>query len=162
MYHSLWNQSAKFPVTLEYNFNGTEDVDYILYYSRNGNGNFGRFKLYATTTEKSEYLVGEYDFKQAGGVTRIDFNSSIKNIKKFKFSVESGAGNFVSCDEMEFYKAVVDNTLNNKLLTVFKDITCCELKENITDEQINNLPGFFAQLAFFIKNGNYTENEKAV
>ena len=40
-YHSVWGQSANFPVTLEYYFQGGADIDYLIYYTRAGNGNFG-------------------------------------------------------------------------------------------------------------------------
>lgn len=63
-YHSPWGQEAHFPVTLEYEFDGTRDLDYILYHSRSGNGNFGKLKIYTASVEMPEYqLQGNYDFK---------------------------------------------------------------------------------------------------
>lgn len=44
-YHSVWGQSANFPVTLEYYFQGGADIDYLIYYTRAGNGNFGELDL---------------------------------------------------------------------------------------------------------------------
>lgn len=69
-----------------------------------------------------------------------------------KFVVKSGLGNFVSCDEMHFFKKNEDNTLATKLLTVFKDITCSELKADVTNEEINKLPSkYFVHIAEALK-----------
>ena len=64
-FHTPWGQSAKFPVTLEYYFKGDTEIDYLIYYTRSGNGNFGKVKVYTTTNpDRSDYtLQGEYDFK---------------------------------------------------------------------------------------------------
>ena len=77
-----------------------------------------------------------------------------------KFEVKSGAGNFVSCDEMEFYRYNQENTLEKTLLTVFDDITCSTLKEGVTDEQINALPDYFVRLAKALQNNTYDAHEK--
>lgn len=73
---------------------------------------------------------------------------------------ESGAGNFVSCSEMEFFQKNPDNKLEQQLLAVFTDITCSELKPEATLEQINQLPGYFVNLATQLKNGTYDAWEK--
>ena len=63
-YHSIWNQQAAFPVTLEYFFEQKPDLDYIIYYTRSGNGNFGEVDIYTATESEPEYkLMGSYDFK---------------------------------------------------------------------------------------------------
>ena len=54
-YHSPWNVSAHFPVSLEYFFSGTEVIDYLVYYTRNGNGNFGKISLYVATDAARTY-----------------------------------------------------------------------------------------------------------
>ena len=56
-YHSFWGAGTKFPVTLEYFFDGKADMDYIVYHTRNGNGNFGEFDLYIATESQSEYVL---------------------------------------------------------------------------------------------------------
>lgn len=161
-YHSLWSQSAKFPVILEYFFEGNqEEMDYIVYHARNGNGNFGAFDLYISTQEQPEYtLFGEYDFKFKNGASRILFPASIKNITAVKFSIKSGAGNFVSCDEMEFFRKNTDTTLDNLLLTVFTDLTCSELRNGVTDGDFNSLPSFFGKLANTLAINGYSDFEK--
>ena len=78
-YHSTWNQSAKFPVTLEYQFDQNKlTLDYILYHSRNGNGNFGAFELYIKPQGSTDFVhIQDYDFKGAGGSHRILLKDSI-------------------------------------------------------------------------------------
>ena len=56
-YHSLWNQSARFPVTLEYYFDQKPDIDYIVYNTRSGNGNFGEVDIYVATEENPDYQL---------------------------------------------------------------------------------------------------------
>ena len=109
-YHSPWGQEAHFPVTLEYEFDGTRDLDYILYHSRSGNGNFGKLKIYTASVEMPEYqLQGNYDFQMQNNASRVVFSQRVKKVTKVKFAVESGAGNFVSCSEMEFFQKNPDN-----------------------------------------------------
>ncbi|WP_455664526.1 M60 family metallopeptidase [Phocaeicola sp.] len=160
-YHSDW-YDTKLPVTLEFFFEGNkEDMDYILYYTRNGNGNFGKFDLYLATESAPDYkLYGSYDFNEQGATSRIDFSQTQKAVNKVKFVVKSGLGGFVSCAEMEFYGKNREKTLDTQLLGVFKDITCTELKEGVTDEDINRLPAYFGQLATAIRDNTYDEYEK--
>lgn len=160
-YHSDW-YDTQLPVTLEFFFEGNEeDMDYILYYTRNGNGNFGEFDLYLATESNPDYkLYGSYDFKMQATTGRIDFAQSRKAVKKVKFVVKSGLGGFVSCAEMEFYAKNKNRQLDAKLLSVFKDITCTELREGVTDEAINQLPAYFGRLATVIRNNEYNEYEK--
>ena len=91
--------------------------------------------------------------------SKITFKTTQK-VTGIKFEVKSGAGNFVSCDEMEFYRYNQKNTLEKTLLTVFDDITCSTLKEGVTDEQINALPDYFVRLAKALQNNTYDAHEK--
>ncbi|MDR1004541.1 MAG: M60 family metallopeptidase [Prevotellaceae bacterium] len=161
-YHSIWQQPANFPVTLEYFFDSRgEDMDYIIYYSRSGNGNFGQFDLYLATVDQPEYtLYGSYDFQQKHAPSRVAFATRQEKVTAVKFSVRSGLGDFVSCREMEFYRYNDHPAINARLLTVFTDITCSELREDATPEAINALPGYFAQLGFALYNNSYDEWEK--
>lgn len=160
-YHSVWGQAAGFPVTLEYFFDGKQDIDYIIYYTRSGNGNFGKFDLYTATESEPDYkLYGSFDFKMQNAASRVTFTQGLAKATKIKFSVKSGLGDFVSCDEMEFYQKNPDKKLDAKLLRVFTDITCTEVREDATDEQINDLPGYFASLALQLKKGTYDNWEK--
>lgn len=160
-YHSPWGKSANFPVKLEYYFQGGADIDYLIYYTRSGNGNFGEFDLLLATDEgHSDWKkYGSYNFRMQNAPSKITFKTTQK-VTGIKFEVKSGAGNFVSCDEMEFYRYNQENTLEKTLLTVFGDITCSTLKEGVTDEQINALPDYFVRLAKALQNNTYDAHEK--
>lgn len=160
-YHSIWNQQAAFPVTLEYFFDQKPDLDYLIYYTRSGNGNFGEVDIYTATESEPEYqLQGSYDFKMQNAASRIDFKNTLSKVTKVKFSVKSGLGGFVSCDEMEFYRKNNEKVLDKQLLTVFTDLTCTQVKEDATNEQINALPAYFASLAAMLRNDTYDPWEK--
>lgn len=160
-YHSIWNQQAAFPVTLEYFFDQKPDLDYLIYYTRSGNGNFGEVDIYTATESEPEYqLQGSYDFKMQNAASRIDFKNTLSKVTKVKFSVKSGLGGFVSCDEIEFYRKNNEKVLDKQLLTVFTDLTCTQVKEDATNEQINALPAYFASLAAMLRNDTYDPWEK--
>lgn len=159
-YHSRWGDGTVLPVTLEYFFNKAT-IDYIVYHTRNGNGNFGMFDLYIATESKPEYtLYGSYDFKEQNAPSRVDFSSSQIDVTKVKFVVKSGLGGYVSCSEMQFFCKNTEKTLDKLLLNVFTDLTCSELKEGVTNEMINELPDYFGKLAAMIRDGRYSEPEK--
>lgn len=161
-YHSPWGDATKLPVTLEYFFEGNkENLDYIVYHSRNGNGNFGEFDLYVATEDVPEYKhYGSYDFKMQNASSRIDFAESVPCVTKVKFVVKTGLGGYVSCSEMQFFRKNTEKTLDAQLLTVFTDLTCSVLKEGVTDDMINTLPSYFGKLAVAIRDNVYTDYEK--
>lgn len=159
-YHSRWGDGTVLPVTLEYSFD-KETIDYILYHTRNGNGNFGEFDLYVATEDLPEYtLYGSYDFKMQNAPSRIDFKETINRVTKIKFVVKSGLGGYVSCSEMQFFHNNTEKTLDAQLLNVFTDLTCSELKEGVTNEVINTLPSYFGKLAVAIRDKGYSDYEK--
>ena len=164
-YHSRWSGKTVFPVTLQFYFDGSQDMDYILYYTRSGNGNFGEFDLYIATQDEPDYkLHGSYDFKKKSDVGRVSFETTQKKVTKVKFEVKSGQGDseaqYVSCAEMQFFRKNTERTLDTQLLSVFTDLTCTDLLADATDDKINALPSYFAMLATAIKNGSYPEAEK--
>ena len=165
-YHSPFGEgNTKFPVILEYFFTGDEEINYLIYYTRKGNGNFGEVDIYtATTTTKPEdgdyTLQGSYDFKMKGAPAKVSFKEGIK-ATAVKFVIRSGLNNFASCDEMCFFQTNTGNTQEAKLLKVFKDITCTELKEDATEQDIQALEdNFFIDLAKAMQNNAYNEWEK--
>lgn len=163
-YHSPFGNKTKFPVTLEYYFDGSKEIDYLIYYTRSGNGNFGKVDVYTATAsnprEEDYTLQGNYDFKEKNDPSKVTFNKSIK-ATAIKFVISSGRGDFASCDEMHFFQNNSNNTQEAKLLKVFKDITCTEVKEGITEQDIQALEdNFFIDLARAIQHNSYSEWEK--
>lgn len=57
--------------------------------------------------------------------------------------MKSGYNDFVSCAEMEFWQTNSTNTLNDEVLTVFTDLSCSELRKDVTGEKINALSDYF-------------------
>lgn len=159
-YHSKWGQSADFPVILEYYFEGNTDIDYFIYHTNSGNGTFGKFDVYTQTKENTEYVhQGSYDFNMRNSLSIASLKTPVK-ATKVKFEVHSGKNGYVSCDEMQFFKKNKKNTLEEQLLTVFTDITCSEIKPDVTQEQIEALPEFFIQTASALKDDSYNKWEK--
>ena len=161
-YHSRWGNGTVLPVTLEYFFEGNKEaMDYILYHTRNGNGNFGEFDLYIATGSTPDYtLYGSYDFNMQNAPSRIDLKGSPKGINKVKFVVKTGLGGFVSCSEMQFFRKNTEKQLDRQLLAVFNDLTCSTLKPNVSEEAINDLPAYFKHLATLIQKDSYSPYEK--
>ena len=159
-YHSKWGQSADFPVILEYYFEGNTDIDYFIYHTNSGNGTFGKFDVYTQTKENTEYVhQGSYDYNKRNSPSIASLKTPVK-ATKVKFEVHSGKNGYVSCDEMQFFKKNKKNTLEEQLLTVFTDITCSEIKPDVTQEQIEALPEFFIQTASALKDDSYNKWEK--
>ena len=159
-YHSKWGQSADFPVILEYYFEGNTDIDYFIYHTNSGNGTFGKFDGDTQTKENTEYVhQGSYDFNMRNSPSIASLKTPVK-ATKVKFEVHSGKNGYVSCDEMQFFKKNKKNTLEEQLLTVFTDITCSEIKPDVTQEQIEALPEFFIQTASALKDDSYNKWEK--
>lgn len=164
-YHSPFGEgNTKFPVILEYFFTGDKEIDYFIYYTRKGNGNFGEVDVYTATisqpSENDYTLQGSYDFKMKNNPSKISFKKGTKPTA-VKFVVKSGFNNFASCDEMQFFQNTENNTQEARLLKVFKDITCTELKEGVTEQDIQELSDkYFIDLAEVIKNNAYSEWEK--
>lgn len=161
MYHSNWSNGASnyFPITLTYNFEQAEDVDYLIYYPRTS-GNNGKFKevdiQYSEDGSVFHPLITK-DFVGSGSATKVIFDNQI-HAKSFRFIVKSGTGDgqgFASCTEMEFY---AKNPKNFQWETLFTDQTCSELKSGVTQEDINNCQyPFFKNLAYYIFRGKYDD-----
>ncbi len=159
-YHSLWNNAYDFPITLEYTFSGENIIDYFIYHTRSGNGNFGKFKVYTATAEETEYLLqGEFDFKMRNNASKTALEKPVK-ATRVKFEILSGLSGFASCAEMQFFSKSTDNKLENQLLAVFTDLSCTEVRTEISDKEINSLPGYFARIAVELRDNRYNEFEK--
>ena len=128
-YHSVWGQSPNSRSHWSITSREVPIFDYLIYYTRAGNGNFGELDLLIATDEGHSNWTkyGTYNFRMQNAPSKISFKTTQK-VTGVKFAVKSGAGNFVSCDEMEFYRYNQENTLENTLLTVFSDITCSALE----------------------------------
>ncbi|CEN50033.1 conserved hypothetical protein [Capnocytophaga canimorsus] len=161
IYHSNWSngEANYFPITIEYFFETPQDVDYMMYYPRtdnNSNGHFKQVEIQVKADDNSTYTkIKDFDFQGNGKVTRVTFDTGVK-AKSFKLIIKSGDGDrqgFAAAAEIEFYKK---NTGNFDPTSIFTDITCSELKPNVTDEQIQNISNpFYKSIAQYMKLGQY-------
>lgn len=144
IYHSNWanGEANYFPITLEYNFEGIDRIDYLIYYPRtNGwNGPFKEIEIWSKTEANNTYtLFGAFDFKGVNLATRVDFPSGIIHPTGIRFVVKSGSGDkqgFATCAEMMFFQ-------KKALSPVFSDATYSELASGVTYEQILALDNEF-------------------
>lgn len=162
-YSSPFSQGAtKFPVTLEYYFAEPQVIDYLIYYPYIYIGNFGEVDIYvATNAAMDNYsLQGNYDFNMKATPSKVTLKEK-NNITAIKFVVKSGLSGYAGCDEMQFFQTYRDNAQEAKLLRVFNDLSCSELKEGVTEQDIQALEdNFFIDLAKTIQNNAYNEWEK--
>lgn len=157
LFHSPWVANEYMPVTLIYNFEKVERMDYLVYNPRTDggvNGNFQELELYVSTAEKPEpELYGIYDFQGSSVASIINFSPALVNPTQIKFVVKSGKGGYASCAEMEFYRKNLDSF---NYAGLFTDATCSELKRGVDETAINAVENqFFKELAMEIFKGQY-------
>ena len=160
IYHSKWNAQVNEsnPAILTYYFEDVELIDYVNYVTRQSggnNGNFGRVEVYTKLQGETEFtLAKSLDLGGVAGTHRIDFDGGLKNPAAVRFKVLSGAGNFASCAEMQFY---VDKVKD--LFGVFADPALTTFREGVTLEDIANIDDEYVQsFARRMFEGNYSRD----
>lgn len=159
LYHTNWYSGAEvFPVTLNYRFDGNTPIDYLRYIPRQSgnNGHFGNVEILYNTIDDATYRpLKNYNFNQKGIVTDVKFDTAITPLN-IMIKVLDGFNDFASCAEMEFYRKN-PNALNPaEYAHIFKDDMFAELKEGVTQEQINGITSpFFRGLAQCMFDGTY-------
>lgn len=172
------NPTTVFPVDLEFTFSGDNRIDYFRLYSNYGNGRIGKFDVYYQLKGDNEYSLmidpqnpaveepqALFDFGKTGGEQTCRFPIGLYNVQKLMIRVYNGSGDnesgrtdmfdstqpegFVSAKEIEFY---TDNSAscNDLILSVFKDLSCSELKEGVTRSDITNLFALAPYLAQYV------------
>lgn len=151
-YHSLWNNGASdyFPITLTYNLEQAEDLSYIVYHPRKtqSNGIFKEVEIQYSEDGTTFTKLMDKNFAESNSAVRINLDNVVK-AKSVRFIVKKGYGDnqgFASCAEMEFYGVNPESFVPT---TLFKDETCSELKDGITEAEIQACKvTFFRNLAF--------------
>ena len=184
-YHSPYETTTNFPVTLEFSFEGEHRIDYINVMHRgttsagvfkpgsHWRGQFGTVNFYAKQKETDPYeLVQTYDFGGNGGYQTVWLENPIVNPVWIKLEILDDAdpghasstdGQYVTCAEVEFFNTNRGdvNTWREK---IFTDLSCSELKEGVTKKDIIQMnavsPFLAANVAIPLFNGTYDENEK--
>jgi hypothetical protein len=162
VYHSDWANEGEdyFPITLDYYFNNADEIDYFVYYPRPDNSKNGLFKeteIQVKHKGESNFTkIVDKDFLGSSTPTRVVFSEPLKDVSAIRFLIKSGAGDgqgFASCAEMEFYKKNPDNF---DPLSLFTDLSCSELKQGVTKDEIENCENsFFKNIALYILKNTY-------
>ncbi|MBQ0049515.1 MAG: M60 family metallopeptidase [Bacteroidales bacterium] len=134
-WHTPWGgTTTSFPVTITFTLNENSHVDYARYICRqdgNTNGNWKQVAVsYSTTTSGSDFVtVGTFDCGSSSA--DLDFGTDgIDDVRRVRFTIQSGQGNFASCAEMQFY--IRDNSKLEAFKPYFDDPICTQLKAGIT------------------------------
>lgn len=183
-FHSPWGYAydqptTLFPFNIYFTFDGTMNMDYlkILHKDGGGNGVIGKYELYYKGEGVAEWtLVKEGDLdKNKGGEKFIYFPVMLKGVTDLHLKVLTGAGNndnpanegkeaegFVSAQEIEFFQSS-KATINDAILNVFADLSCSELKEGVTRDDITRLyavaPYLAQEVAVVMMENRYEEAE---
>ncbi|MCO6463137.1 MAG: M60 family metallopeptidase [Saprospiraceae bacterium] len=163
LYHSNWNNAySALPVELNYHFEQSEKVDYLVYYPRKEgyNGFFGLSSIYYLDEVQNEYIyLMDYDFGFNGLDTRVNFPSTIQT-QDIKIVVHSGEQGFVSCAEMEFYQKNTDTGQEPfPYSDIFTSPLYDEVQSHVTTLDIVKMePGFYQSLAQCLLLGSYDRN----
>ena len=162
-YHTQW-EGSKFvvsesnPAILTYNFENVDRIDYVEYLTRQddaANGYFGDVEVYVKKAGESDYtLYKTVDWQQRKGAYQLTFEDGLLNPASIQFRVLSGSGDFASCAEMRFMLKSTD-----ALFDVFTDGSLSELKEGVTEADIDNIDDdFTANLARQLLEGDYQKD----
>ncbi|GHT38280.1 hypothetical protein AGMMS49965_01120 [Bacteroidia bacterium] len=151
LYHSAYNGTT-YPITLRYYFDGTKNIDYLVYYPRTEgtNGLFKEVEVWYSLKDDNVPMVkhGDFNFQASSLPSTVTFTPAlaIDTIQFVVKSSQSDAGRaFASCAEMEFYSknaGAVDYT------TFFTDKSYSALKPTVTEAVLATIDNpFFADLA---------------
>lgn len=146
---TLWHSpytGGTFPFILTYNFSDVDQIDYLRYVPRSSssgtNGNFKEVEIFVKCEGESEYKsVYTGDWGGSSQIRDITFPEPLKNPVSIQFKIKSGAGNFASCAEMEFYK----KNANDPNTEIFANDLWDSLKDGVTQDDINALTNPFCK-----------------
>ncbi|MGL5318479.1 MAG: hypothetical protein ACRC9Q_07285 [Bacteroidales bacterium] len=69
-------------LSLEFNFEGTEKIYYLIYHTKSENGNLGAVKIYTQTEDNKEFsLQGEYNFRMQNATSRVGISQTFILLK---------------------------------------------------------------------------------
>ena len=158
LYHSNYGSQNSFPITLTYTLKEASHVDYAVYTPRqdgNVNGNFQEVTVSYQVGNKWTTL-GTFNLEGSSAASRISFgDQGVDDVKAVRFVVKSGTNGFASCSEMEFYEK--NNYMEEMIHTYFADNLCTQLRPEITDEQISQIPvAEIREMAQAMRKGTYS------
>lgn len=152
--------TGDFPVEFTCKFNNADRIDYVDIYPGQGEGIWGEVDVYGTEEGGSKTLIGSYDFKYSKEIQRLTF--TLIKPKEVVFVVRSAAnsaGIKAAVHEIIFY---CKGTGNFNELDIFTDLSCSELRDDVTKEQIDAIENdFFRDLALYIYSGDFDPQFRA-
>lgn len=158
-YFNAKSGEAAFPYDIKFVLNTTESINHLIYYPRSDNGTrwgqFGVFEVWYNTSSSEEYIkAGEFDFEEElNNPTTAFFDTPIVAPKEILIKVFSGYNKRVSIGEIEFYS---ESEISFDYKSIFKDLTCSELKPEITINDIDKISiPFYKNLATKLFQGEY-------
>ena len=152
--------TGDFPVEFTCKFNNADRIDYVDIYPGQGEGIWGEVDVYGTEEGGSKTLIGSYDFKYSKEIQRLTF--TLIKPKEVVFVVRSAAnsaGIKAAVHEIIFY---CKGAGNFNELDIFTDLSCSELRDDVTKEQIDAIENdFFRDLALYIYSGDFDPQFRA-
>lgn len=144
-------RSKSLPADFDFFFDGTSDLDYLVYTPRIGaNGSFGEVEIWVKTEETGELvLLKTDDWRQPTEAFQVDFAETLGLLRQLRIRVKTARGNGKAiCADLDFYRK---GSMAFNPYTIFADEACTQLKEGVTEEQINSIDDlFWKNLATFI------------
>lgn len=167
-YYSAAGDVSEMPISITCEFTDAKRIDYVDIIPGKVYGKWGEVDVYVTTTEQSEYLYGSYDFKESGDKQRVTFMDGLMNPRKVRFCIKTAnmwttdtthSPTMVAAHEIIFY---MQNPDAIDMLELFTDASYSELKDGVTEEQIDAIENeFFRNLASDIFSGDYDTKYRA-
>ena len=149
-----------FPVEFRCKFNNADRVDYVDIYPGKGEGIWGEVDIYGTVEGGEKQLICSYDFKNSKEKQRLYF--TLVKPREVVFAVRSAANSSnikAAVHEIIFY---CKGAGNFNELDIFTDLSCSELRDDVTKEQIDAIENdFFRDLALYIYSGEYDPKYRA-
>ena len=149
-----------FPVEFRCKFNNADRIDYVDIYPGKGEGIWGEVDIYGTVEGGEKQLICSYDFKNSKEKQRLYF--TLVKPREVVFAVRSAANSSnikAAVHEIIFY---CKGAGNFNELDIFTDLSCSELRDDVTKEQIDAIENdFFRDLALYIYSGDFDPQFRA-
>jgi hypothetical protein len=166
-FNSKFGAITEWPFYLDFYFKGVDRIDYLVHTPRQDSGNkwgaIGQLEVWVATEENPTLAkYGDYDFRQALLVSStIEFTGGLIKPKQIQFRIKSGYENRVSCALMQFF--IRNATEPYDYLKVFTDGSCSEIKEGVTESDLNKIPDlFYKNIALAIFNNTYADKKDRI
>ncbi|WP_291529207.1 M60 family metallopeptidase [Bacteroides sp. UBA939] len=159
-FNSKFGAFSAWPFIIDYTFKTASKLDYIVYTPRTDNGTrygaFNEFNVLVATADApntwvkvAECARGDVNYN----ASVIKLEQSVENVQKVRFEIHSAHNNRLSCAEMDFFQVSLNKF---DYTTIFRDNSCSELCEGITERDIRKMPGeTYKQLAMALLGGTY-------